>query len=249
MSSDIANQMTLLQKIHDIDINFVECNHRLEEISDRLSTVNTECDTLKREIETLATKQKEIEATKRSAEGEIEAKRAWVKEKETKLTLIKTNKEYQAASKEIADGKRLIKEMEETVLKYMESLDKINEETKQLIERLADKEGESKTTVDAIIEDQKIWQQKKKDLTKAQETIFGGLDSDVLARYQRIQMSHIDAVSILESGICSGCSMRVEPQLVIELRRCKSLVQCRKCSRILTLPTSEKSGETATAAQ
>ena len=60
------------------------------------------------------------------------------------------------------------------------------------------------------------------------------VDSSSLERYDRILASKGDAaLARIVDGACSGCRIKLPPQLVIEVKRSDRIIECQSCGRIL----------------
>lgn len=233
MTIDIKAQLELLRELQGIDIH-------LREIEEELSSIPRQVEEVKSEWVQVQDLLKEKEAEKagsekerRELETELEDSEARLREREGKLFAIKTNKEYQAALKEIADGKRANHEREDAILKLMEKIDTLSKEITQLSSQAADKEAEFR-------KDEEELESKKKELEKASEVrvaelekIKGQVDKAVLDRYDFIRVRYLDPLAAVKNGICQGCNMNIPPQMYIELLKGLKIHFCPNCRRFI----------------
>jgi len=227
----------------------------LQEIDLKLDALRGEKETLLAEIAGLegrvAEAQSELacmegdlalrEEEKQGLETSLAAEAENIVRSETNLKGIKTQKEYQAVSKEIATAKKLKTELEEQILQ------KIGQ-----IEELSTEIAGRRETLGAL--DEKVSGEKAEVLEKvarldgeiatdhaARETIAGGLPSSVTRRYgllreQRRGLAVVEA----RDGSCLGCNMNLPPQLYNTLFRGDDLITCPHCQRVLILKQKDQ---------
>ncbi len=147
---------------------------------------------------------------------------------------IKTNKQYDALSREIdAAQDRIIqlqKEMEmvegkaEVAKKDREALGpEIEEAQKELAERREELERVNK---DHEEEELKLRHEREKLVVR--------IDKNDLKTYERIRKAKLGkAVVPVRRNACGGCYKRVPPQTLLELRKHSRVMTCEHCGRIL----------------
>ena len=151
-----------------------------------------------------------------------------------KLSLIKSNKEYKAALKEIDDLKHAQFQTEDKAIQVMEEiedLEKICSENKEKEAEIRkgferDKE-EIERELEALDEELKILDAKRDTFTHA-------IDQDLLRKYLYLK-DHKEgqAISPVVGGVCQICHMNIPPQTFNELIRGDSLMTCTNCNRII----------------
>jgi predicted nucleic acid-binding Zn-ribbon protein len=64
-----------------------------------------------------------------------------------------------------------------------------------------------------------------------------GLDAKLYEQYQKVAAQHSGrGVAQLQEGVCSGCHLKVPPQLISEIRLQTQLFTCPHCRLILLWP-------------
>lgn len=153
---------------------------------------------------------------------------------EGQITLIKTQKEYEAITSEIAQINEKLENIEEetsSATKEIQSLEKEIEELKESLKELKSDIGKNEKEV------KKLSDKKKKELDtclKEKDKISEGLDEEVLYKFEKIVKNKegIGIISI-KNNVCMGCNMLLPPQFVNDVRREVELIFCPNCSRIL----------------
>jgi uncharacterized protein len=160
---------------------------------------------------------------------------------EGRIKEIKTQKEYQAVSKEITAARKQKAEMEEQILQKIGRLDELKGEIAGLEENLEALRGnvaEQKSEVQGRIDklDEGIVQD-----TSKREEIIKELSPAIIRRYTLLREQRRGlAVAVAKGGSCLGCNMNLPPQLYNTLFRCDDLVTCPHCQRMLVLRQEEK---------
>jgi len=154
---------------------------------------------------------------------------------------IKTQKEYQAVSREITTAKKLSAELEEQLLQKMgqtEELKKaitgIEENLSALEQNFAAQKGEVQGKIDRLEAD-------ISGVIAAREAIVKGLPATMMKRYQLLREQR-RGVAVVEArdGSCLGCNMQLPPQLYNTLFRGNELIVCPHCQRVLVLRQEEQ---------
>jgi predicted nucleic acid-binding Zn-ribbon protein len=236
MKEDLSMKKTFekLKSLQNILLQEFEAESELEEIPRELNEIKRQFSKVERHIKEMEAagesndkKIKELEKQK----GELQRN----KEKyEGQIPLIKTQREYEAITSEIAqiDEKLSIIEDEEmNASQEIESLKKEDEEQKGLHENLKKEIAEKEKEVKQLLT------KKQKELDKylkEKDKTSTGLDEEILYKFEKIvkKKDGIGIVSI-RNGVCMGCNMVLPPQFVNDVRREEEIIFCPNCSRIL----------------
>lgn len=241
--TDLKTQLTLLKSLQDIDVSIHAINVQIAAIQPRIDEAAAEFKKARDAVIERESQKAEIEKKKRALELDLQTRNDQLRERESKLYAIKTNKEYQAAIKEIADAKQAGKEQEEQILSLMEKIDALNEEIKQLSSGIADKEkafrekeAELKKEEAALLAERESKQALKNDAER-------NIDKKVLSEYRFVQKRYSDAMALAIGGVCSGCNKRIPPQVYIELQKWNQLISCTNCHRLLFFEEAKENGQ------
>jgi predicted nucleic acid-binding Zn-ribbon protein len=186
-----------------------------------------------------------------AAEAKVRALRQQLTEAETaresaekQMDSISTQREYEALNKEIRDAterehvirkdlqheERSLAEIEES-LRRDESMIQLQET--EISEKSAKINGEK---------DQKLGE--IETLKKEEENASGGIDKDVLFKFERIIRNKQGLGIVPVKGyVCTGCYMILPAQFVNEVRSGNRIIFCPYCSRVLYYQETEEQGE------
>lgn len=238
MAADLKAELHLLKTLQDLDTALRKAQGVVTALPARREEVLRPYVEAKTALEARRREHEEAEKLKRSDELELAADVDRIKERETKLYAIKTNKEYQAVLKEIAEGKKANREREDRILKLMEAAEAAAKEITQLSSVAADKEIECQAAAKTLEEEAARLEREQAVKRAEREGIVIGLSPEVLRQYEFVRQRYPDTVAEVALGICQGCFMRLPPQQFIELQRWETLTQCPSCHRIL-VPAEE----------
>ncbi len=244
MASDYNEQLALLKSLQEIDLNLYKHQRIIEEFPERIREAKDAFDVIKSQMDSIKSELAEIEDQKATDEKQLAESVEHLREREARLYAIKTNKEYQAAIKELSEGKRINREREDRILRCMERTEELNQKSTQLQADYADKEAVFKRAQDELKAEEDEVRRIMQDDEERRPDILSKLDKKIVRKYDFIRKRYVEALSKVEGGACHGCSTRIPPQLLNEMLRCEEWKSCPSCQRLIFTekPSSEEDG-------
>lgn len=176
----------------------------------------------------------ENQKMRRDRESEVKDIKAHTAKFKRQLNDVKTNKEYAALQKEIADTELKADKIEEEIINAMIAADDIEREIRTANSRQAEEKGRIEKDREAILLEQKELEARKAAFLAEREEIVPEIPPDQIKLYDRIcKRSKGVALSPVTDDFCSICQMRVRPQMLNELLGRNALITCEACGRIL----------------
>ncbi|ACM19130.1 protein of unknown function DUF164 [Geotalea daltonii FRC-32] len=178
----------------------------------------------------------ELETAKKSLEENLATEAENIVRSEARLKEIKTQKEYQAVSKEISSAKKLTSELEEQILQKTAQLEELQaqiaekeENLKSLEANISAQQGEVQSKVDKLESDIAIG-------IAAKDATVKSLPASMVKRYQKLRDQR-KGIAVVEAkdGCCLGCNMNLPPQVYNLLFRGEEIITCPHCQRVLLL--------------
>jgi predicted nucleic acid-binding Zn-ribbon protein len=202
-----------------------------------------EIDVLKEKLEAahaaVSAKQIEVNETeqeKKVLEENLAAELDNTARSEVRLKEIKTQKEYQAVSKEISAAKKIMAELEEQLLQKITRIDELKAEIETLQENLKLVEENTASQTSEIKEKiEELEASISVDMAE-RELMVKSLHPSLLNRYSKLRERR-QGLAVVEArnGSCLGCNMNLPPQVYNNLFHGEDLISCPHCQRLLFL--------------
>lgn len=162
------------------------------------------------------------------ADGEDKLKQIHVK-----LNAVKSNKEYEAALKEIEDQKAVNGRAEEQILLLYDKVEEAGQAKKKLEEKWDALAAEFDRRGQELSAKAEAAETELAGLRKQRDELAAGIAPADLAHYDKVRNKSGRAVARAEGEICRGCHCRIPAQLYNEVLKGEQLIPCNNCSRIL----------------
>ena len=177
------------------------------------------------------------ERQQRTLERELAGHQDALRKTQSKAHEVKTNKEYSAILSEIAQGKQRLEALEDQLLGLMEATDQQRQASRVQEQRV-------QAALQELAEQQQQIQQEhvllQRDLAAEQERrqhTVTSLDAKLYEQYQKVAAQHGGrVVAQLQDSVCTGCHLKVQPQLISEIRLQTQLFTCPHCRLMLLWP-------------
>lgn len=232
---NLKEQLKLLRELQKVDTLIYRLR---EEKNATPKEVEALREAFEQKKQSLALKEKtylEAQKEKKGCEADFASREESVKKLQGQLYQLKTNKEYNTMLQQISDGKADASVIEDRILEAMDKLDKaktaVDEEKKRLQgeEQLFNAE---KTKIEAR---GKEMDDKLSLLEADRHRNMAGIDKNILADYDRILKNREGlAIACIRDSHCTGCNMKVPPQVLNMIKMYESIQTCEVCNRILT---------------
>lgn len=233
MATPFKEYLPQLRELQEIDkrIRFAELE--LQSIPEQLATSGADFFTL-----TTALQEKESLFNKLTEERlghETAVKEAvlQVQEREKRLYAIKTQKEYQATLKEIAQMKKENKDRDERILAILEQTEKISQEITQLKSEIADKESGFRQIETELKQKQQALEVEREQKSERRPALLKELPAEIIKKYDTVRKRYSDAMAVVRKSICQGCNMNIPPQVYNEMLKEMDLRSCPHCHRLI----------------
>jgi hypothetical protein len=239
----LKKQLELLVKLQACD-SAIHQAQRMQESHPRMIAQLEE--TIAREREALRQQEKLLDETKKKRmqkEQELTLNEDKVQKARQHLTAVKTNKEYQAALKEIELIQQGNVRIEEDILTIMEEAERLVSQKAEGETRFSRKAKEVEEGTVVLENQLAACAREIEEHEQLKSTVITQIQTELLDLYHRIKQKRPElTVVAVENSCCMGCHMNIPPQLFNEIKRCQKIITCPHCNRILFW---EKNHETA----
>jgi len=228
---EVFDKLKILQ---DILLKQFKAEEEIEEIPRELNRMKAKYEKVKRNLDENNSNIGNYTKTVEELRKNIETLNLDKQKYENQILQIKTQKEYEALTSEIAQIEEKITMMKEEeddlnneIVKIKKEIEKEQVELENLEESISVKEKKVKELLEKK-------QEELNDYLKEREKIAAGLDEEIIYKFEKIvkKKDGIGIVSI-RNNVCMGCNMILPPQFINDVRREDSIIFCPNCSRIL----------------
>lgn len=231
---NLKETLELLYQLQEKDVKIFELKQNLINLPKLVEEKQKKIAELKASFENKKAEYVRLTSLKKEKEALLSAKEAAIAKHTSDLNTIKANDMYKNCLLEIDKAKADKSVVEDEILQLMEDIDKemvnlkkYDEDTKAKEAEINKEIADAKLTVEKAKENIETIQKERDDFSKT-------IDKNILSQYERIRESRNgQGIATIDGESCSGCNMVLRPQLIVQATKCKELVYCDNCSRIL----------------
>ncbi|MFA5090455.1 MAG: C4-type zinc ribbon domain-containing protein [Candidatus Omnitrophota bacterium] len=233
-ATNLKEQITNLVRLQSLDGEIYAFKQEKESKPVEIKSLETAFEEKKQHLAALEKQSLDLQKQKKEKDLELATKEDGVKKLQSQLYSLKTNKEYQTMLQQIGDAKADASVIEDKILEFFESMDKIKRDIDTEKQRLQEEEkafNEQKKKIEARVKeiDEQLAQ-----LDAQRKQVIPGIEPKMLAQYERILNSR-DGLAIVgvKDNSCQGCNMFVPPQVINLIKMYERIITCEVCNRIL----------------
>ncbi len=229
----IEAQIDALESLAVLDAELKELR---EELGSERQALNTKQQHLAELDSRLARDQKSVEEMERMRSElmtEVRQMSVQVEKSREKLARCRTEREANAAQREVEELRKLYRDRELEIDKLVALVDNARGEIDKVTserETLAGELGANQTDVASKLAD---LEQQTASKDSARQEAAARVTPVLYRRYELIRKRRGTALAHTVEGTCSACHMRLPPMLFQQLMRKDDFGQCPSCNRIL----------------
>ena len=233
----VRSQFLILVELQRLDDRLHALQVKQHNLPQQLGSYELACTEARQELSRLQDDIEHSERQRRTLERDLDSSQVQLAKTQSKLREVKTNKEYSAVLAEIDTAKQGIAALEDQVLDLMEATEQHRQEH-QMQEQRAQKAMQELTEQERHVKQEHVAFAQKISTEEVQrQQLVAALDTKLYATYQRLATQRNgQAVAQVRDETCGGCHLKVQPQLVSEIRQQDKLTTCPHCQRILLWP-------------
>jgi hypothetical protein len=233
----VRDQFRLLLALQQVDDRLRALALQEQQLPQRLQAYEAACAAARQQLVQQQATIEQSERQQRAFERELANHQEAIRKTQSKAHEVKTNKEYSAILAEIDVGKQRLETLEDQLLALMEATD-------QQRQAYHVYEQQEHVAQQAFVEQRHQIQQEHETLHRTvvaeqerRRQTVAGLEAKLYEQYQKVAAQHGGrGVAQLQDGVCSGCHLKVPPQLVSEIRLQTQLFTCPHCRLMLFWP-------------
>ncbi len=222
-----------LMRLQDCDNHIKNLLQRQKEAPLRIQKLEEEMHAVERETREVQERVENLLKERRKIEREVQDLDVKAEKSAIKLSIVKSNKEYTAALKEIDDLKSLKFSAEDKVLQCMEEIEELEGRLRDQQKKKRETEEKVKRGIAAIEGEMKDLARDLQEREEARLHLTEGVDPGLLKTYLLLRERRAgQAITAVIRGVCQTCHLGFPPQRFNELLKCESLLTCPHCNRL-----------------
>ncbi|MEY4704782.1 MAG: hypothetical protein RL042_978 [Nitrospirota bacterium] len=230
----MKHNLSPLIALQKLDLRIIEINTQRRKIPERLQAVEAPLREAQQLLQETSAAMEILIKERRSCEKDLEVHEAHTEKMRSRLSELKSNKEYQAHLFEIEVANKKKGDFEEKILLCMEKIEQLQQTAKDAQAKMSVVEkafAQEKLVLDGL---EKKLSAELADLESQQQAHSAHVEKGLLSRYNAIKAARKDqALAEIKGGTCSGCRLQLPPQLISEVKRAEDLLTCPYCRRML----------------
>ena len=233
----LNEQIKALEQVQELDLKIDLLKKRKDSLP---GTLKTAADTLAQLRSKLEAKEKavfELEKTQRQTQAALDLNQDRAKRSTSKIDNVSNMHEYQAASKEMDQLKKMNGSLEEQLTKNKSEVTVIQTETSALSEQIEALKSGYESDSQKMNEERENLDSELSQLGTQRKEYTPHVEPRVLTQYDRIRGARA-GLGIVPAigGRCKGCNIVLPPQLFNEVQKTLVMQFCPSCHRILFAP-------------
>ena len=231
MSPDLQR----LIKLQQLESTLADARATIAAHPQRLADADARLNESKQAVESAKGRLKENQEARRNLEKDVAVYQGRLTKFKDQLSLVKTNKEYQAMQHEIATAQADLGGVEEKVLELMLEADTISADVKRTEAALTTRQKEIDKEKKELNEELASVDTSLKAASEARAELVKDLDARLMAIFQQVARVRkgIAISTATRDGLCAACHVRLRPFVFQQIRQNDAIIQCESCHRIL----------------
>ncbi len=228
------DQLQKLIELQAIDQEIAEFDRALASIPNQIRSGQADMDAVKKKLEQAREVIADMNKSNKQLEADVQSENDHMAKIKTKLTAVKTNKEYTAIMTEVKSVKEKVSAFEDKELEIMESLEEKVGELPAIESRFKEEENNFK--------EYKAKKEAEYERVKGELEVIKGRRQEILETiepkraelYSKVKKRNDGlAVVAVRESMCQGCFHRLRPQMIIDIKIGEEIVECAHCFRFL----------------
>ena len=219
-----------------IDSKIIKAKNALEDLPQKLEKLEDKFRKTQESIKNINQRLEQNHQKQKKFELDITKNNEDINRYENQQLTVKTNKEYKALNSEITYRKEENAQIEESLIELMEAEMVLEEEAEKFEETLREDRRILEKEKEKIEMEMEKFEKKIEKLDKEKQNLSKEIPESLFKKYQLL-LNHKEgkAIASIKNGVCSGCHLKIRPQIIVEISKQDSIITCENCSRILVL--------------
>lgn len=231
MMQEVISQLI---EIQIVDNRLAELKSSLLNVPDYLVKAEDKEKEIELKYAELSTSLESTKTEKLELEAAYEERKNFLTKAQAKLSTVKNNKEYEAVLKELDQLKKNINDDELKLVTLSDTFDSLTDEYSTANNEIDSTKTDLLEKSKKKTEDDTAMQKEFEILKTTREELSAAIKKSVLSKYERVRAARSNlAIVRVANEVCSGCYMKIPPQLYVDVKKIDKLYQCPNCQRFL----------------
>ena len=220
--------------LQDRDRKILRVQQELAHITPERETLRARAASTQSQLDAAKNRAKLTEAERKRLEVDVEGKKTQIEKYANQQLQTRKNEEYRALAHEIDGCKADITKIEDQEIELMEQAEAAQKEVARATQEAADAKKQVDEQVAQLNQREENFKKELAELQGGRAEVAAAVDETVRNRYERLLKSKGENVVVgVHHGVCGGCHMKLQPQILVSCKSHKELVTCSSCGRIL----------------
>ncbi|MGB2981597.1 MAG: C4-type zinc ribbon domain-containing protein [Candidatus Zixiibacteriota bacterium] len=230
----IEKELEMLLKLQSVDYDLGELDRSKDYLPEMINNLEHEVADTRTALEASEKELTEQNLLNMRLDLELTTLNQELAKFQKQMMIIKTNKEYDAITNEIANRKVRISEIEEEILKALTLIDDLKEKITEYKGKLGETEKRNEDELVHLREELGSIDDKIKIKEGDRKNITVRIEKKLLATYERVKKGRGNLVVVtIKKRACGACYKGIPPQIIQEIRKGEIIYTCDNCGRIL----------------
>jgi hypothetical protein len=230
----MKKDLEMLLKLQEIDYELGELERSKDYLPDMIKNLEKETEEVSNELKKIEQQLIENTLLKKKLEIEVDSLNDALVKFQKQMREIKTNREYDALTTEIANRKLKISENEEKILELMGAIDELEDKKIEDKKKFEEIQRNNTAQLETLKKEMNSVGTKVKIKEDERRNVTVRIDKRLLATYDRIKKGKgAEVVVVVRKGACGACYKSLPPQRIQEIKMENGIITCDSCGRIL----------------
>jgi len=228
---DLMEKLLILQ---DRDRKIHRVQEELAQIAPERESLRNLTAATQAQLAAAKTRVKQNESERKQLELEVQAKQAQISRYANQQLETRKNEEYKALAHEIETCKADIHQVEDREIGLMEQAEVAQAEVARANSAANAAQKLAEGQIAELGQREENFKRELAELQQGRTELSSAVEESTRSRYERLLKNKGDnAVVGIQHGVCGGCHMKLQQQLIVSCQAQKDLVTCSSCGRIL----------------
>ena len=223
-----------LYEIQKIDLSIREQEKRQDAVPARLRQLEQSVEDLRAQASKLTDERDAVVREAKSLDSVVQEENQKVRKWEARLNDIRNQREYQALSRETEGSKRANRDSEEKISELNKAREALDAQLDIVMQKLTSEEETCEAERGEVTEALEAMKSELVSERQRRDTLVPTIPKAVFRKYDAIRGRRMGVgLSPVVGGNCTGCNIRLPPQLYNILQRGDTIEQCPSCHRLI----------------